>query len=144
MACSTLKAALVAAVAVASAGVVLAPPAHAKVAVTVRKTAPAGPIQMRVGERSIVHIVHPTVCLRPPSWQSTVVGLPNTSLGRFSDGGVTRRSSLHCGAVIPVRSVAFTALRPGTDTWIIAGQEVTVTVDPADVGRRRTVLTVGY
>jgi hypothetical protein len=41
--------------------------------------------------------------------------VPESRLGSFSDGGLARKMSNFCNAVVPVRAVKFTAREPGAE-----------------------------
>jgi hypothetical protein len=50
-----------------------------------------------------------------PDWYYTRQRVPVSHLGTFSDGGLARKMSNFCNAVVPVRAVRFTAQAAGED-----------------------------
>lgn len=50
-----------------------------------------------------------------PEWHYTRQRVPVSHLGTFSDGGLARKMSNFCNAVVPVRAVRFTAQAAGED-----------------------------
>jgi hypothetical protein len=50
-----------------------------------------------------------------PDWRYTQQRVPVSRLGSFSDGGLARKMSNFCNAVVPVRAVRFTASTAGVE-----------------------------
>jgi hypothetical protein len=58
--------------------------------------------------------------------------VPFSTLGTFSDGGLARKMSNFCNAVVPVRAVRFTARKAGVEEVRLLDDFVKIFVtDPA-------------
>ncbi len=72
-------------------------------------------VRMVVGETRLIHGDRGDCDGHPPDWYYTSPRVPVSTLGTFSDGGLARKMSNFCNAVVPVRAVKFTATAPGTE-----------------------------
>lgn len=69
-----------------------------------------------------------------PSWTYTMPRVPFSSLGTFTDGGLARKMSNFCNAVVPVRAVRFTARKAGVEEIRLLDDFVKIFVtDPANL-----------
>jgi hypothetical protein len=88
-------------------------------------------ITLNVGESAIIH-AYRAQCgsASAPSWDYTVGSgyLTPSSLGTYSDGGVGTRHSRSCGGATPARAIKFTAVTPGSETFEMFGDQVSITV----------------
>ncbi|MET3660756.1 hypothetical protein [Aquamicrobium ahrensii] len=67
-----------------------------------------------------------------PGWGYTMPRVPFSTLGTFSDGGLARKMSNFCNAVVPVRAVRFTARKAGVEEVRLLDDFVKIFVtDPA-------------
>jgi hypothetical protein len=67
-----------------------------------------------------------------PEWGYTMPRVPFSTLGTFSDGGLARKMSNFCNAVVPVRAVRFTARKAGVEEVRLLDDFVKIFVtDPA-------------
>lgn len=74
---------------------------------------------------------------RVPTWSYTLSRVPHSNLGTFSDGGLARKMSNFCNAVVPVRAVRFTAHKAGAEEVRLLGDFIKVSVtDPANLVTR--------
>jgi hypothetical protein len=68
-----------------------------------------------------------------PDWAYTQQRVPASRLGSFSDGGLARKMSNFCNAVVPVRAVRFTASTAGVEEVRLLDDFVKiVVVDPRE------------
>lgn len=74
-----------------------------------------------------------------PDWYYTSQRVPVSDLGTFSDGGLARKMSNFCNAVVPVRAVRFTARKAGEDEVRLLDDYVRiVVVDPSGSYRQQS------
>ncbi|THF59658.1 hypothetical protein [Ollibium composti] len=73
-------------------------------------------VDMLVGETRLIHGDRGNCDgTMVPGWNKTAPRVPESRLGSFSDGGLARKMSNFCNAVVPVRAVKFTAREPGAE-----------------------------
>lgn len=63
-----------------------------------------------------------------PDWRHTQMRVPASNLGAFSDGGLARKMSNFCDAVVPVRAVRFMAHTAGAEEIRLLGDFVKIVV----------------
>lgn len=85
-------------------------------------------VTLRVGESVILKGVRWDCGNRAPSWRQIAAGIPESSLGRFSDGGAGTTKSNRCNAVVGARGVRFTATKPGSETLTIYDDRIRIRV----------------
>ena len=86
-------------------------------------------VNLKIGQSSVLHGARSSGCgSAPPDWATVKTWLPATSLGTFADAGMRSRYSDSCKADVKVRAVRFTGRTPGTETFRLFGDSITLTV----------------
>lgn len=84
---------------------------------------------VRVGQSVVLKGVR-SECGQPASAFRQLNGLPRSSLGRLSDGGVGTVQSRACGGATPARAIRFTAQKAGNEQLTIYDDVINITVTP--------------
>ncbi len=86
-------------------------------------------VTLKVGQSIVLKGVRGASCGQPPGgWRSVAGQLPQTAIGRYSDGGVGTVESSFCRGTTPARGVRFTATKPGSESLVIFGDQISVNV----------------
>jgi len=85
---------------------------------------------LQVGQSIVLKGVRSADCslTEAPSWKRVSSQLPQTKLGRFSDGGVGTVNSNQCKGRVAARAVRFTATHAGQEQFTILEDSFTIAV----------------
>lgn len=86
-------------------------------------------VSLKVGQSIVLKGVRAGDCGEvAPSWQDLSAALPKPRLGSLSDGGTGVVDSRACKGRVAARGVRFTARKPGSESFVVFDDKITVTV----------------